>query len=248
MKCARTREWMHLNRPGELDAESSLELERHLAACPECREAADRAARSARTADRAAALLRENPPVPSAGMTDRILAAVAGEKRPRAAVQARPGLLFPRGWFRTAALFPSRPARLSLAAVAVSAVLFFAGQEALVLSRVSRLEGRMAVLSSARPAPDEPWKELQSGLTAGGPASDEWVVVKKSDLDALAGRYPGDPELRSLIGRVERLSRPVNETGAASLDDVVRRLRLDPRTAEWIHQIEKRGGTPWNRI
>jgi hypothetical protein len=239
MKCARCREWMHLNRPGELDAASALELKRHLAACPECREAAARAARSARTLERAAVLLRENPPVPSAGMTDRILA--AGRKKERT---------MPFAGSPAARFFGARPARLSFALAASAAVLFFAGQEALVMSRVGRLENRMAVLSAARPAGGERLTELRSGFSAGAPDAEEWVAVRRSDLEALSGRYPDDPAVRSLIGRVERLARSgtASGNGAVRLEDVVHRMEKDPLVARWIKKMEKRGGTSWNRI
>jgi hypothetical protein len=232
MNCGRCREWALLVRPGELDRRSERELEKHLAGCRDCREARRRAGLT----ERAAALLRESPPIPSAGMTDRILAAVRKEGRPKPARPAR--------------FFPSRPVRFGLAGAAAAAVLFFAGQEFMVMSRVSRLENKMAALSTARPAGGERWLELQSGLTAGGSAADEWVAVRRSDLEALAGRYPDDPAVRSLIGRVERITRPGTAAGegAVRLENIVRRLEKDPLVVEWMKKMEKQGGLSWNRI
>jgi hypothetical protein len=224
---------MFLNRPGELDEKSRRELEQHLAACPECRAALLSTSRGTRLAQRAAELARETQPIPSAGMTDRILAAVARERRPEPA--------------RT--FLPARTGRLVLAGAAACAVLFFAGQEALVLHRVARLEDRMAALPAGRQAGPESRMDKAAGLLSGSPETDGWVTIRKSDLQALADRYPDDPVIRSLVGRLEKDIRPLGrDEETVRIGELIRKLENDPHSAEVMRYMQKRGGRSWNRI
>jgi hypothetical protein len=238
MKCRHYREWMLLNRPGELDGKSSRELEKHLAACPECRALRPGISRGSRLAGRAAELIRDSQPIPSAGMTDRILAAVAREKRPEPSRKP---------W--TIPFLPARTGRLVLAGAAACAVLAFGMQEALVLSRVARLEDRLAALPSGKQPGVESGLESAVGIATGRPAADEWVTIRKSDLQALADRYPEDPEVRALIGMLEKDIRPQGgDEGTVRIGELIRELEKDPHSAEWMRQTQKRGGLPWNRI
>ncbi|MBN2201057.1 zf-HC2 domain-containing protein [bacterium] len=236
MKCGRYGEWMLLNRPGELDEKSGRELEQHLAACPECRAARLETNRGMRLAALAAERMRQTQPIPSAGMTDRILSAVAREKRPEPAR---------RPW--TVPFLPARTGRLVLSGAAACAVLFFAGQEALVLRRVARLEDRMAGRSSVRPAGTESWTELRSRISESVPLDQDRVTVRRSDLEALVRLYPDDPAVRALAGSAKRLTRG-RDGGRVSVPDLVRHLEKDPIASEWVRQMEKRGGKSWNRI
>lgn len=235
MKCRRYREWMFLNRPGELDEASGRELKQHLSACPECRAELLRTGRGTRLAALAAERTRQTQPIPSAGMTNRILSAVARETRHPEPVR--------RPW--TLPILPGRTGRLVLSGAAACAVLFFAGQEALVLRRVAMLEDRMAENASVRQAGAESRVEKIRGLVSGGPAADDWVTVRKSDLRALADRYPDDPVLRSLSDQLKREDRTGGEIRVVEL---IRKIENDPLTVEWKRNLEKRGGLPWNRI
>ncbi len=234
MKCRRYREWMFLNRPDELDEASGRELERHLAACPECRAALLKTDRGTRLAALAAERMRQTQPIPSAGMTDRIMAAVRKD--------GRTGPVRPS---RILAFLPERTGRMVLSGAAACAVLFFAGQEALVLRRVAMLEDRMAANASIRQAGAESRMEKIRGMVSGGPAADDWVTVRKSDLQALADRHPEDPVLRSLAGRLKSDDLTGSEM---RIDELIRKIENDPLTAEWKRNLEKRGGLPWNRI
>ena len=225
---------MFLNRPGELDEASGRELERHLSECPECRAELLRTGRGTRLAALAAERMRQTEPIPSAGMTDRILAAVRGERQPNPVRQSR---VLP--------FLPSRTGRLVLSGAAACAVLFFAGQEALVLRRVAMLEDRMAANASVPRAGAESRVEKIRGMVSGGPAADDWVTVRKSDLQALADRHPEDPVLRSLAGRLKQADRSGVEI---RIDELIRQIGNDPLTAEWKRNLERRGGLPWNRI
>lgn len=234
MKCRHTREWMLLNRPGELDETSVRELEQHLAGCPECRAALLKTSRETRLAALAAERMRQTQPIPSAGMTDRIMAAVRKETRTR---PVRPS--------RILAFLPARTGRMVLSGAAACALLFFAGQEALVLRRVAMLEDRMAKQSSMLQTGTESRLDKALGIVSGSTAADDWVTVRKSDLQALADRHPDDPVLRSLAGQ---LKSDDLTGGEIRIDELIRKIENDPLTAEWKRNLEKRGGLPWNRI
>jgi hypothetical protein len=206
MNCEKRQKLLHLYREGELSGRQAKSLDRHLERCPECRTVQERLGRLEMTVRK----LRENVPVSANPemLTGRIMNAVAGlQGDPRSAgfsaslsSAAQDDRLSPdrrRDSFRHPApgwLFGTGRIRFSLAAAVALVVVAFFIQESMILSRISRLEGRMAVISTNQAAqvslreafPNVDGIDgIQKSILTRSAGREEWVRIRKADLDRL---------------------------------------------------------------
>jgi hypothetical protein len=220
MNCKKNRMLLHLRREGELSGRQAKSLERHLEQCPECAAVLERLARLEETVLQG----RKNSPKPinPEMLTGRIMNAVArinmhghSERVPVSGtseeslggIYTRPGT--PRYGGRTPGRFwGSSGIRFGLAAAVALVVGAFFIQESMILSRISRLEGRMAVISTNQAAPVSLRNALQPvegidgirriSLTQSA-AQEEWVRIRKTDLTRLIRIVQKQhPEIRTL--------------------------------------------------
>jgi hypothetical protein len=209
MNCKKTRNLLHLHREGELSERQVESLKRHLEDCPDCAAELERISRLEETVRRA----RENAPKPAnpEALTGRIMNAIAGpigdsSLHPAAQNDGRNPIRRMEGFNRPALsrLFGAGRIRFSLAAAAFAIVGTFFIQESMILSRISRLEGRMAVISTSQTSPASLRNALQPAEGIDGipkitltqsALQEEWVRIRKTDLDRLLRivqkQYPG---------------------------------------------------------
>ncbi len=218
MNCESIKRLIHLYREGELTRREQAGLKKHLDRCAACSE---KAAAVAGDLERVRARISAQPEVPDPdGLTAGIMTGVRAVDR---ITNGRRGAL-PR-------LFPSPYPWLqpALGTVALAVVTLLLVQEAVILTRVMRLEERIARYGVAPTETVVPglagniergidWLEEVAARGERGfpvPAgNEEWVIVRQSDLmDVLSDLAVGEADrisierlLRDLIPELRMIS------------------------------------------
>lgn len=205
MNCGKFQKILHLHREGELSERQAKSLKRHLEDCSDCSAELERISR----VEEIIRQVRVSSPRPASPekLTRHIMNAVAGlqgendRTSPKRAMEgfSRPAL---------SGLFNFGRLRFGLAAAVALVVGAFFIQESMILSRISRLEGRMAVVSTNRaetitirnalPAV-EGINGIPSISLTQSALQEEWVRIRKKDLTRLIRIVQKQyPEIRTL--------------------------------------------------
>jgi hypothetical protein len=245
MGCKRFQKQLHLNRHGELSEREKRLLDRHLASCADCSAEAERIQR----ADLSIAAVRGKQPVPSNSLADRIVASIPSPD------QDMP--LFKTVRRRVDEVIESRWTRFGLAAAASFAMLAFFLQEAHVLYRVSRLEKRMTAVSESRtgsipfiqwgvPSAVERMSMAAQAENAIAELPEEWVAVRKTDLEALVKSYRDSRRFNEVLLNVLQEYRPelnrLNDAALSDIDGWIRLLQQRPHLIKPISRFSRNGG------
>ncbi len=233
MGCKRYQKLAHLNRPGELSPGQAEALERHLKRCPACAAVRDGVNRMEGLLD--AARLETPRTADPAGLAERIASAVESTSRGKTGrtikrVGSIKGILpLIDGFSRHEA---ARPV-FAVAAVLIAGVFFI--QEATVLKRLSRLEKRMAAVSgepsfTVRLNELNEWsgaRPLKAPVSMRHQAGDEWISVRKKDLEKLLDDYENARRLNGVPADVVQKYRP-------QINGFIKTERLDASELEQV--------------
>lgn len=181
---------LHLYKESELNRREQRRLSRHLRHCGECKAKHAELQRLERILETANETAPEMPH--AAGMTRRIMNEVIALK----SAEGKAGLFSPLvSWIRMPKV------RLSLAAAAVCIIGVFLVQEAVILTRISRLEQRLTAYASSSPASAGRLKMQFSSeaaihslrtrflSTAPSRAQDDLIEISRSDMEAFMTAY-----------------------------------------------------------
>jgi hypothetical protein len=236
MNCKRCQKWLYFYREGELSERQAKSLNRHLERCPECAALLDRIGRLEDTVRQAREnaprpgdpeiltgrimhsitsintnchSVRVPASVPSIMRKKSSLGPAEGgsSEESHGGLTSRPGATVYNGR-KSGRRWNSSGIRFGLAAAAVAVVSAFFIQESMILSRISRLEGRMAAVSTNQAAAVSlrdafPVVEGINGIPnvslTQSVAQEEWVRIKKTDLERLIRIVRKQhPEIRTL--------------------------------------------------
>jgi len=245
MGCKRFQKQLHLNRHGELSEREKRLLDGHLENCADCSAAAEQIER----ADQSINMVRSIQPVPPDSLTGRIFASIPSPD------QDMP--LFKTVRRRFDEVIESRWTRFGLAAAASFAMLAFFFQEAHVLYRVSRLEKRMTTISESHtgtipfiqwgvPSAVERMSMAAQAENAIAELPEEWVAVRKIDLEALVKSYRDSRRFNEVLLNVLQEYRPelnrLNDAALSDIDGWIRLLQQRPHPIKPHSRFSRNGG------